>query len=447
METHLRKLFRFAKNSLKHYDEAEVRVREATSNDPWGASSQLMQQIADDCNHPLMYQSMFEMLWKRTTDYRHQRHVLKSLYLIEYLLRHANNRFLHDIKLRKDTIQRLQDYKFWSSGKDIGDEVRSKAAMVYSLLTDEDKLRSQREVAKSTRGRIFGYAHNSTGVPSSSRFYVDEDESPMHRALNRNHTDEHKSLSELSIEPVELDDGPMSPVSPVPKRKSKSKKPKAKPKAKARARSPSERSESVSSVHETPKAQPKSQPKSQIKAEELLFDQPDFTTQTRSDPDALLNHYTHKREIQADHDFVTGSTNPGWNLFGGPTQQHEAAPALFDLLMIEGPGPQTPKAKTEAATTATPFDIVESDKDESDLDNWGLISKFTNFDDLNVPASRIREMEKAQMKKQAMKGRPSLKDMQKDKSPRRFEQIPAHYGQALVVYGHYGPGPAGPSWN
>ena len=35
------------KNIVNNYSEAEIKVREATSNDPWGPSSSLMTEIAD----------------------------------------------------------------------------------------------------------------------------------------------------------------------------------------------------------------------------------------------------------------------------------------------------------------------------------------------------------------------------------------------------------------
>jgi len=40
-------LRRQVKNMVKNYSEAEVKVREATSNDPWGPSSTLMSEISD----------------------------------------------------------------------------------------------------------------------------------------------------------------------------------------------------------------------------------------------------------------------------------------------------------------------------------------------------------------------------------------------------------------
>jgi len=39
------------KNNVLQYEDVEVRVRDATSSDAWGASGTLMRQIADDTYH------------------------------------------------------------------------------------------------------------------------------------------------------------------------------------------------------------------------------------------------------------------------------------------------------------------------------------------------------------------------------------------------------------
>ncbi|KAM0403301.1 hypothetical protein ACHAPZ_004801 [Fusarium culmorum] len=39
--------FRKAQNAVMNFTEMEAKVREATNNEPWGASSTLMQEIAN----------------------------------------------------------------------------------------------------------------------------------------------------------------------------------------------------------------------------------------------------------------------------------------------------------------------------------------------------------------------------------------------------------------
>src|SRR5689334_3398719 len=98
MAVNLKTAIRAVKNSVMNYDDSEVRVREATSNDAWGASSSLMMQIAEDTHHRYRYKSTIDMVSKRLTDYQHLNHVLKSLMLIEFLLKHGDERFVQDMQ-------------------------------------------------------------------------------------------------------------------------------------------------------------------------------------------------------------------------------------------------------------------------------------------------------------------------------------------------------------
>lgn len=81
---------RTLKNVVKNYSTAEVKVREATSNDAWGPSSTLMSEIADLSYASKEFAQIMGMLWKRLNDSgRNWRHVYKSLILLEYLLKNG----------------------------------------------------------------------------------------------------------------------------------------------------------------------------------------------------------------------------------------------------------------------------------------------------------------------------------------------------------------------
>ena len=81
---------RTIKNVVKNYSTAEVKVREATSNDTWGPSSTLMSEIADLSYASKEFAQVMGMLWKRLNDSgRNWRHVYKSLVLLEYLLKNG----------------------------------------------------------------------------------------------------------------------------------------------------------------------------------------------------------------------------------------------------------------------------------------------------------------------------------------------------------------------
>lgn len=73
-------LRRQVKNIVHNYSEAEVKVREATSNDPWGPSSSLMSEIAELTFSVAAFSEVMAMVWKRLNDHgKNWRHVYKVI--------------------------------------------------------------------------------------------------------------------------------------------------------------------------------------------------------------------------------------------------------------------------------------------------------------------------------------------------------------------------------
>jgi len=133
------------------YSPMELKVREATNNDPWGASSTLMDEIARGTEDYEEYSKLFSMVWKRVTDKEHHMHVKKALLLIEYLLRHGADRFVVDARRREFDIKRLQKYSRYVEGEDVAYDIRSKAKAVHALLTDDIELAKARSQAEGTK--------------------------------------------------------------------------------------------------------------------------------------------------------------------------------------------------------------------------------------------------------------------------------------------------------
>ena len=81
-------LRRNIKNVAHNYTDAQVKVREATSNDPWGPSSTQMSEIADLTYNMVAFSEIMQMIWKRLNDHgKNWRHVYKALVLLEYLIK------------------------------------------------------------------------------------------------------------------------------------------------------------------------------------------------------------------------------------------------------------------------------------------------------------------------------------------------------------------------
>ncbi|XP_068188590.1 epsin-3-like isoform X1 [Antennarius striatus] len=145
-------LRRQLKNLVQNYSEAEVKVREATSNDPWGPSSSQMADLSDLTYNVVACNEIMTMLWKRLKDDRNWRHIHKSLTLLEYLLKTGDDRVLLKMKDNIYIVKALTEYRFVEKdGKDQGANVREKAKVVLVLMEDDEKLKEERDFAVKTR--------------------------------------------------------------------------------------------------------------------------------------------------------------------------------------------------------------------------------------------------------------------------------------------------------
>ncbi|KAM9856947.1 epsin-3 [Aulostomus maculatus] len=151
-------LRRQVKNIVHNYSEAEIKVREATSNDPWGPSSSLMSEIADLTFNVVAFAEVMGMVWKRLNDSgKNWRHVYKALTLLDYLLKTGSERVAQQCRENAFTIQTLRDFQYVDrDGRDQGANVREKARQLVSLLRDEERLRQERSQALKTKERMAG---------------------------------------------------------------------------------------------------------------------------------------------------------------------------------------------------------------------------------------------------------------------------------------------------
>ncbi|CAL8271273.1 unnamed protein product [Gadus morhua 'NCC'] len=151
-------LRRQVKNIVHNYSEAEIKVREATSNDPWGPSSSLMTEIADLTFNVVAFAEVMGMLWKRLNDSgKNWRHVYKALTLLDYVLKTGSERVAHQCRENAFTIQTLRDFQFVDrDGRDQGANVREKSRQLVCLLRDVERLRQERSQALKTKERMAG---------------------------------------------------------------------------------------------------------------------------------------------------------------------------------------------------------------------------------------------------------------------------------------------------
>ncbi|CAL8299936.1 unnamed protein product [Lota lota] len=165
-------LRRQLKNLVQNYSEAEVKVREATSNDPWGPSSSQMADLSDLTYNVVACNEIMTMLWKRLKDDKNWRHIHKSLTLLEYLLKTGDERVLLKMKDNIYIVKALTEFRFMDKdGKDQGTTVREKAKVVLLLMEDDEKLKTERDFAVKTREKTSkNAAASSSDTPKDSSY-------------------------------------------------------------------------------------------------------------------------------------------------------------------------------------------------------------------------------------------------------------------------------------
>lgn len=162
---------RQVKNVAYNFSDAQVKVREATSNDPWGPSTGLMSEIADLTHNPLSFTEIMSMLWKRLNDHgKNWRHVYKSLVLLEYLIKCGSEKVAQQCRENIYSIETLKDFQHVEDNRDQGMNVRQKAKQMVALLYDEERLKNERAKSMLTRRKFLsGSAVSSNGVLRHSR--------------------------------------------------------------------------------------------------------------------------------------------------------------------------------------------------------------------------------------------------------------------------------------
>ncbi|XP_050686524.1 epsin-2-like isoform X15 [Eriocheir sinensis] len=155
------------KNIAHNYTDAQIKVREATSNDPWGPSSTLMSEVADLTYNVVAFTEIMQMIWKRLNDHgRNWRHVYKALVLLEYLIKTGSEKVADQCKENIFAIETLKDFQYIEENKDQGMNVREKARALVTLLKDEERLRNERVRALKAKER---FAQSVSGIGSDSR--------------------------------------------------------------------------------------------------------------------------------------------------------------------------------------------------------------------------------------------------------------------------------------
>ncbi|KAI9851509.1 MAG: Epsin-3, clathrin recruitment and traffic between the Golgi and endosome, partial [Pleopsidium flavum] len=153
----------------------DFEVREATNNEPWGASSTLMQEIANATYSYQLLNEIMPMIYKRFTEKAAEewRQIYKGLQLLEFLIKNGSERVIDDARSHLSLLKMLRQFHYIDqNGKDQGVNVRNRAKELAELLSDVERIRGERKKARANRNKFGGVegGMGMGGMSSGSRY-------------------------------------------------------------------------------------------------------------------------------------------------------------------------------------------------------------------------------------------------------------------------------------
>ncbi|ORX92886.1 hypothetical protein K493DRAFT_131164, partial [Basidiobolus meristosporus CBS 931.73] len=142
-----------------NYTEMEAKVREATNNDPWGASSTLMQEIAQGTYNFQYFNEIMGTIYKRFTEKEAKdwRQIYKALTLLEYLIKNGSEKVIDDARGHLSMIKMFRSFHYIDEkNKDQGVNVRTRAKLIVDLLSNSEDIKEERKKAKANRNKYTG---------------------------------------------------------------------------------------------------------------------------------------------------------------------------------------------------------------------------------------------------------------------------------------------------
>ncbi|XP_066473156.1 clathrin interactor 1 isoform X1 [Tiliqua scincoides] len=185
----VRELVDKATNVVMNYSEIESKVREATNDDPWGPSGQLMGEIAKATFMYEQFPELMNMLWTRMLkdNKKNWRRVYKSLLLLSYLIRNGSERVVTSAREHIYDLRSLENYHFVDeNGKDQGINIRQKVKEMVEFAQDDDRLREERKKAKKNKDKYVGVSSDSVGGFRYSERYDSEPKSKWDEEWDKN---------------------------------------------------------------------------------------------------------------------------------------------------------------------------------------------------------------------------------------------------------------------
>ncbi|KAJ8972748.1 hypothetical protein NQ317_013802 [Molorchus minor] len=154
-------------NVVMNYTEIEAKVREATNDEAWGPTGQIMQELAHSTFTYEHFPEVMSMLWKRMLqdNKQHWRRSYKALLVLNYLIKNGSERVVTSAREHIYDLRSLENYTYIDDiGKDQGVNIRHKVKELIDFIQDDDRLREERKKAKKNKDKYIGMSSDMVGM-------------------------------------------------------------------------------------------------------------------------------------------------------------------------------------------------------------------------------------------------------------------------------------------
>jgi hypothetical protein len=146
----------------------ECMINEATTNEPWGVATSLLNDIADKMQAVKDGEDGMDLILKKLSSTPKQyNRIYKVLNLIEHLLKLGSARCVTIIRDHAHRLRTFQEFSYRDNGVEKGQGIRDKARIISALLVDHRLLEHEREVAMENRKKFMGISSNDFPGQSS----------------------------------------------------------------------------------------------------------------------------------------------------------------------------------------------------------------------------------------------------------------------------------------
>jgi len=151
------KLKESATNVINRDTPLEKQLKDATSNQKWGCATSVLAEIARASMDYNDYFLIMKTIWDGTSDKPARwRRVLKSLALLEYLIKNGTERVIDETREKLYQIRSLADFHYTEDGVDKGGAIRTSSKQICELVNDVDLLKAERQKARQNRDKFVG---------------------------------------------------------------------------------------------------------------------------------------------------------------------------------------------------------------------------------------------------------------------------------------------------